>query len=81
MPPRADNEFGALDGVRTPSMLWVLLLYTMALALEGPGYTNVIGVMPVEGRGLLSRWVGDMMWVQYSMLQRVVAIYLEGWAC
>lgn len=52
-PPRAGNEFGALDGVRTLSMLWVLLGHVLVYSIQGPGFTNMIDVFSV-----LSRWVG-----------------------
>lgn len=56
-PPRAGNEFAALDGVRTLSMLWVVLGHTLLLALIGTGFTNTIELVPQDGKGLLARYV------------------------
>lgn len=49
-PPRPANEFGALEGVRTLSMLWVLLGHALVYALQGPGFTNTIDVLSVLSR-------------------------------
>lgn len=56
-PPRAGNEFAALDGVRTLSMLWVVLGHTLLVALIGAGFTNTIELVPQDGKGLLARYV------------------------
>ncbi|CAN0116001.1 unnamed protein product, partial [Laminaria digitata] len=54
-PPRAGDEFGALDGVRTLSMMWVVLGHVLIYALSGPGFTNTVDVLPRHGEGLLAR--------------------------
>ena len=56
-PPRAGDEFPALDGVRTMSMLWVVLGHTFSYNVtgDGPGFSNTIQVVPQNGNGLLSR--------------------------
>lgn len=56
-PRRAGNEFAALDGVRTLSMLWVILGHTLLYALVGAGFTNTIELVPRDGKGLLARYV------------------------
>lgn len=58
-PPRAGDEFPALDGVRTMSMLWVVLGHTFSYNVtgDGPGFSNTIQVVPQNGNGLLSRYV------------------------
>lgn len=56
-PPRAGNEFAALDGVRTLSMLWVVLGHTLIVALIGVGFTNTIEILPQDRKGLLARYV------------------------
>lgn len=58
-PPRAGDEFPALDGVRTMSMLWVVLGHTFSYNVtgDGPGFSNTIQVVPQHGNGLLSRCV------------------------
>lgn len=55
-PQRLGNEFSALDGVRTLSMLWVVLGHTLIFAVGGPGYSNTIDILPEDGEGLLSRY-------------------------
>lgn len=50
--PRAGDEFRALDGVRTLSMLCVVLGNTIYL---GAGFSDSVGVLPQNGDGLLSR--------------------------
>ena len=59
-PSREGNEFGALDGVRTLSMMWVVLGHVLIYALAGPGFTNIIDVLPRHGEGLLARF-GDII--------------------
>lgn len=56
-PGRAGDEFPALDGVRTMSMLWVVLGHTFSYNVtgDGPGFSNTIQVVPQNGDGLLSR--------------------------
>lgn len=58
-PPRAGDEFPALDGVRTMSMLWVVLGHTFSYNVtgDGPGFSNTISVVPQNGDGLLTRCV------------------------
>lgn len=58
-PPRAGDEFPALDGVRTFSMLWVVLGHTFSYNVtgDGPGFSNTIQVVPQNGDGLLTRCV------------------------
>lgn len=58
-PPRAGDEFGALDGVRTLSMMWVVLGHVLIYALSGPGFTNTIDILPRNGEGLLARYAYD----------------------
>ena len=57
-PPRAGDEFRALDGVRTLSMLWVILGNTLLYNCMGigAGYSNFVDVMPHNGKGLFSRY-------------------------
>ncbi|CBJ27688.1 conserved unknown protein [Ectocarpus siliculosus] len=56
-PPRVADEFPALDGVRTMSMMWVVLGHTFAYNVTGggPGFTNTIAVLPQGGKGFLAR--------------------------
>eukprot|EP00903_Cladosiphon_okamuranus_P009782 g9299.t1 len=62
-PPRAGDEFPALDGVRTMSMLWVVLGHTFSYNVtgDGPGFANTIQVVPQHGNGLLSRWTAQVI--------------------
>eukprot|EP00903_Cladosiphon_okamuranus_P009785 g9302.t1 len=62
-PPRAGDEFRALDGVRTLSMLWVILGNTLLYNLTGigAGYSNFVDVMPHNGKGLFSRLSGQVI--------------------
>lgn len=54
-PPRASNEFSALDGVRTLSMLWVVLGHALMCAILGAGVSNEADLVPIDGQGLLAR--------------------------
>eukprot|EP00752_Nemacystus_decipiens_P004549 g4153.t1 len=62
-PPRAGDEFRALDGVRTLSMLWVILGNTLLYNCTGigAGYSNFVDVMPHKGRGLFSSLSGQVI--------------------
>lgn len=56
-PPSSSNRFGALDGIRTLSNLWVVLLhfYTGLVYAPGAGVTNVADIFPLNGHGALAR--------------------------
>lgn len=56
-PPRPGDEFPALDGVRSLSMLWVLLGHTLLYNIaSSAGYTNVKDLLPQDGSGFLARY-------------------------
>ncbi|CAN0214184.1 unnamed protein product, partial [Hapterophycus canaliculatus] len=56
-PPRAGDEFRCLEGVRTLSMMWVVLGHCFAYNVTGggPGFTNTIRVLPQHGEGFMAR--------------------------
>lgn len=58
-PPRAGDEFRCLEGVRTLSMMWVVLGHCFAYNVTGggPGFTNTIRVLPQHGEGFMARYV------------------------
>lgn len=83
-PPRAGDEFRALDGVRTLSMLCVVLgntvLYNTGI---GAGFSNLADVLPQNGDGVLSRLVRwrrsqDCTWGQYLDFKDDGNTYAEG---
>ncbi|CAN0199960.1 unnamed protein product [Ascophyllum nodosum] len=61
-PPRPGDEFPALDGVRSLSMLWVLLGHTLLYNIaSSAGYTNVNDLLPQDGSGFLARLTAQVI--------------------